>query len=182
MSKRKIASCINVRINVGNFQHIELVKYAEEEIEYSSAEERIAKEDDLRNDLVSDIIRSMKAIPERLGKGISEAIEVEESIKKAIPSWLEENPIPNIANNAEKLVTKVAAEQKDALSKQNKIIPEEIVKDDKISAPQKDTAKPNEPKDNAKENVKDLFEDDLKALDANAATDDDDIFDDDLFN
>ena len=37
MVKRKIAECINLRVNVGNYQHIELTKYVEEEIEYSSA-------------------------------------------------------------------------------------------------------------------------------------------------
>ena len=47
MSKKKIAETINVRINVGNYQHIELTKYAEEEIEYSSTEELQSKEDSL---------------------------------------------------------------------------------------------------------------------------------------
>jgi len=112
MSQRKISECINVRINVGNYQHIELSKYAEETVEYSSKEELIQKEDSLRDDLIASVIRSMKAIPERLGKGVEAAIEVEESIKKAIPSWLENGAVPNIANLPKKKNLQDVAEQK----------------------------------------------------------------------
>jgi hypothetical protein len=112
MSQRKISECINVRINVGNYQHIELSKYAEETIEYSSKEDLVQKEDSLRDDLIASVIRSMKAIPERLGKGVEAAIEVEESIKKAIPSWLENGAVPNIANLPKKKNLQDVAEQK----------------------------------------------------------------------
>jgi len=112
MSQRKISECINVRINVGNYQHIELSKYAEETVEYSSKEELIQKEDSLRDDLIASVMRSMKAIPERLGKGVEAAIEVEESIKKAIPSWLENGAVPNIANLPKKKNLQDVAEQK----------------------------------------------------------------------
>jgi len=112
MSQRKISECISVRINVGNYQHIELTKYAEESIEYSSEKERIEKEDQLTNDLVVSLRRSMKSIPEKLGKGIDQAIQVEESISKAIPEWLATSAIPNIANGAEKKHIQVVAEQK----------------------------------------------------------------------
>jgi hypothetical protein len=112
MSQRKISECINVRINVGNYQHIELTKYAEESIEYNSEEERISKEDQLRDELLASLVRSMHAIPEKLGKGIEEAIEVEEAIQKAIPEWLENGPVPNIANTAEKKQIQAVAEQK----------------------------------------------------------------------
>jgi len=112
MSQRKISECINVRINVGNYQHVELSKYAEASIEYSSDEERIEKEDQLRDELVASLIRSMKSIPEKLGKGVEAAIEVEEAIRKAIPEWLSNGPVPNIANTAEKKHIQNAAEQK----------------------------------------------------------------------
>lgn len=112
MAQRKISECINVRINVGNYQHIELSKYAEETIEYSSKDDLIQKEDSLRDDLIASVIRSMKAIPERLGKGVEAAIEVEESIKKAIPSWLENGAVPNIANLPKKKNLQDASEQK----------------------------------------------------------------------
>lgn len=112
MSKRKIAECLNVRINVGNYQHIELTKYAEEEIEYSSDSERIQKEQALRDDLLTNLITSMKAIPERLNKGVAQAQEVEESIKRTIPEWLANGPVPNIANMAKAKELTVTAEQK----------------------------------------------------------------------
>lgn len=113
MTTRKISECINVRINVGNYQHIELVKYAEEEIEFSSVEERMAKEDQLTLDLVASLSRSMKLVTESLGKGMAEVIKVEQSIKKAIPEWMKNGAVPNIANNPRKLEIQVAAAQED---------------------------------------------------------------------
>ena len=122
MSKRKIAECINIRINVGNYQHIELVKYAEEEIEYTSDADRQQKEDALRDDLISSVKRSMKAIPEKLGKGIENAVEVEQLIKKAIPEWLANGPVPNMANTAKKTEVRVAAEQKEQKDKAESLV------------------------------------------------------------
>jgi len=129
MATRKISECINIRINVGNYQHIELVKYAEEEIEYTDATDRKKKEDALRDDLVESLLRSMKAIPERLGKGVESAVEVEERIKKAIPEWMEKNPIPNIANGGKKLEISSAAEQKDKKDKMADLADAESKKD-----------------------------------------------------
>lgn len=129
MSKRKISECINVRIAVGNFQHIEITKYAEEEIEFSSSKERLEKEDALRTDVVENLIRSMKAIPERLGKGIENAIEVEEAIKKKLPEWLANNPIPNVANGAIKINDKIVLKQRAA---KDEAIAEKIDKEEKI--------------------------------------------------
>ena len=124
MSSRKIAECLNVRINVGNYQHIELTKYAEEQIEYSSEAERKEKEDALRNDLVESLLRSMKVIPERLNKGVEAAQEVEEAIQKSIPEWLANGPIPNIANGAAQINLSNAAEQKDNKDKNAEILSE----------------------------------------------------------
>ena len=112
MEKRKISECINVRINIGNYQHIEITKYAEEEIEFSSVAERIQKEEALTDDLTQSLIRGMKSIPERLAKGVDQAIEVQASIRKAIPEWLANNPIPNIANTAKKNDIKAVADAK----------------------------------------------------------------------
>lgn len=120
MSERKISECINVRINVGNFQHIELSKYAEESIQYENENERIEKEDALRDDLIHSLARSMKAIPEKLGKGISNAVEVEEAIVKAIPEWLEKGAVPNIANLPKKKNIQDTATQKDKKDKEAK--------------------------------------------------------------
>jgi len=101
MSKRKIADCIDVLVNLGPFNHIQFTKYAEEEIEYDSDEERIAKEDCLRNDLVTRLLRDMKATTEMVGVGVAEVQKVEESVTTKIPAWLN-GPAPNIANGAKK--------------------------------------------------------------------------------
>ena len=156
MTQRKIAEAINVRINVGNYQHIEIVKYAEEIIEYSSAEERVIKENALRDDLVLSLQRSMSAIPARLGKGVAEAQIVEESIKTKLPEWLASGAVPNIAasniatpnlniaNMAAKKEIQVAAEQRNAVDKDrllNKTVDDEGITNVKAVAP---TIKPTE--------------------------------------
>lgn len=206
MAKRKIADCINVRINVGNYQHIELTKYAEEEIEYSTDLERTQKEESLRDDLVTSLIKSMKAIPERLNKGVQNAQEVEESIKKSIPAWLANGTVSNIANMAKKQEIQVTAEQKSN-------------KDDYSKDSAKDMDVFEDPKPESKEEMKqvlsiidskpdipeidkvdasDLFEEDkasvsavvsevkeakeAKKISSDKKSEFDDIFDDDIFD
>lgn len=153
MSQRKISECVNVRINVGNYQHIELTKYAEETIEYSTDAERIAKEDKLRDELVASLVRSMKAIPEKLGKGIEQAIEVEEAIQRAIPEWLENGPVPNIANTAEKKQIQAVAEQK----VQKDVAVANLAE---VTKPEVDGSGDNSHVDQLNETDEDLFEDD----------------------
>lgn len=180
MAKRKIAECINIRINVGNYQHIELTKYAEEEIEFDSISERQKKEDDLREDLLANMMRSMKAIPARLGKGVEQAAEVEEAIQKAIPAWLEKGAIPNIANGAKEKVIQITAEQKN--NKDSQItVPEvkslskpEIAKIVELPKPEIDQSV--ELTALSEVDVKNLFEDDVtpsseKKVDKPAKTD-----------
>jgi hypothetical protein len=111
MNKRVISESINIRINVGNYQHIEITKQAQEEIEYETKEERLALEEDLSNDLISSVVASMRLVPQRLGKCIDNAQEVEDAISKAIPEWLENCP-PNLANVPKANSNKVASEQK----------------------------------------------------------------------
>ncbi len=113
MSNRKISECICLRINVGNFQHIELTKYAEESIDFLNDEDRVVKEDQLTIDLVASLKRSLNLITTNLGKGVAEAQEVENVVVKKIPEWLNNNPIPNIANKAQKVSMKIASEQED---------------------------------------------------------------------
>jgi hypothetical protein len=112
MSKRKIAGCVNVRIRAGDYQHIEVVKYAEEEIDYTSKEDIKVAEDALNADLIDCMLRSLKATADKLGKGKAEAIEVEQTLSKAIPEWLANDPVPNIANGAKKVLNTVADKQK----------------------------------------------------------------------
>lgn len=112
MKKRIISESINIRINVGNYQHIEIVKQAQEEISYKDESERISLENLLTNDLINSVVRSMREIPSRLGKGVAEAQELEEQISSSIPKWLNENP-PNIINETKKKLTKVSSDQKE---------------------------------------------------------------------
>jgi hypothetical protein len=203
MSKRKIADCLNIRINVGNYQHIEITKYAEEEIEYSNDSERVQKENSLRDDLLSSLISSMKTIPERLNKGVESVQEVEELIKKSIPAWLSSNIVPNIANMAKKQEIKVTAEQKDNRDDNIKVKTttkdvdvfgehDSFKKDDKQNLSIVDSS----PEIPVVDRVEDLFEDnstavvktikvDEKKVDEkkNVASDDgfDNLFDDDIF-
>ena len=100
MEEKKIATSIDVLINVSQFEHIQITKYAEKKIAYSSQEDMVEKEDNLTSELVNDIIRTMRSLPDRLGKKTEAIKNIEEKIQKKIPSWLEENPVPNIANLA----------------------------------------------------------------------------------
>ena len=97
---KKIAETINVRINVGKYQHIEISKYAEKEIEYETEEEIAKKEDQLTSELLSNLIRNMRTIPEKLGKDTDAVIELEESITKAIPEWMKDKTEPNLAKQS----------------------------------------------------------------------------------
>jgi len=119
MTEKKIAECINVRVNVGNYQHIELTKYAEKTISYNNEEEMVRKEDELTEELVANLIRNMRRIPERLGKDTAAVIEVEESIAKVIPEWLQNGDVPNLANKALTGHNKTVAEQKEERDSHN---------------------------------------------------------------
>lgn len=150
MKTRIISESINIRINVGNYQHIEIVKQAQEEISYENESDRISLEDNLMNDLINSIVRSMKEIPARLGKGISEAQDVEEAIASSLPKWLDKNP-PNIADETKKKLSKVSSEQKENKDKcKNDILSvdgEEKVKNDLKSNDESDIASSKEEAD-----------------------------------
>ena len=182
MSNRKISSCVNVRINVGNYQHIEFTQYAEEQIEFNSPDERIQKEDELFNELTQCIMRSLKSLPEKLGKGIDQAVEVQESIKKAIPAWLESNPVPNIANGAKKREIQATAEakdNKDTIVKKN----EEIKSEKVLMVEAKDPVKVVQ-SEKKEIGVEELFDDVVTPISKDKDQDEkDDLFgDDDLFS
>ena len=190
MSKRKVAVSHNVRINVGNYQHIDCTFYSEEEIEYDSPEERVAKEDAVNDDVVSFLIRSVREIPDRLGKKTEAVQEVEESIKKTIPKWLAEDPVPNLANKAKSEHDSVTAEQKELKDSQTddtlesefskiesksepevkEVVPEEEVKEVVKEEPPKEAVAEEEVKEEEKPKEK-----------ASDETDEDDLFDEDLF-
>jgi len=114
---RKIATSVSVRINVGNYQHIEISKYSESEIEFNTTEERIKLEDGLHEEIVSDLIRNMRILPEKLGKKTDSVTEFEESVKKQVPNWMRSNIEPNIAKEN---FNKINAESKSKLIEEEK--------------------------------------------------------------
>jgi hypothetical protein len=167
MTEKKIAECINIRINVGNYQHIELTKYAEKTISYQNEKEMIQQEDQLTEELLINLIRNMRRIPERLGKETKATVEVEESIAKTIPEWLKNGDVPNIANKAKDSFDRVKAEQKEQKDSQDVL--KSADKTDKKST------KPEETDKVANEDVEEVTS-------SPSATDDFDLFDDeDLF-
>ena len=120
--EKKISEAINIRINLGDFQHIDITKYAEKVISFDTKEEMVIKEDELTSELIDNLLRNIRTIPERLGKKTEAIAVVEEKISKRIPAWLEEAGEPNIANTSKKVHDKVVSEQKKDLDIQTKNI------------------------------------------------------------
>jgi hypothetical protein len=120
METMEISSGIVVRINLGNFQHIELIKSNKKVINYSDEADRIRQEDLMTSELVDCMKRDMSSIPSRLGKPDAPIAQVEESIKKVIPEWLAKSSVPNIADPVTKREIQVTAEQKNALDTEKK--------------------------------------------------------------
>jgi len=110
MEEKKIATSVDVLINVGQFEHLQITKYAEKKITYENENEMIQKEDKLTDELIQDIIRTMRSMPDKLGKKTNAVVNIEEKIKKKIPTWLEEGSEPNIANLAKNNSEKSMAE------------------------------------------------------------------------
>jgi len=105
MENKKIAVNINVRINLGDYQYIDKTVYAEKNIEYSTKEEMISKEDELTQEAVQNLIRNMRKIPDMLGKKTNAVQDVEDKMVKVVPEWLQNNEIPNMAKENHDAVT-----------------------------------------------------------------------------
>jgi len=101
MEEKKVSTSIEILIRVADFESIRIAKYAEKKIIYESEEERIKKEDAADAELVGDIVRCMRGLPDKLGKKtIIPVAAIEDKIVKKIPEWLANNPIPNLAKDA----------------------------------------------------------------------------------
>lgn len=117
MEEKKIATSVDLLINVDRFEHLQITKYSEKKITYESQEEMIQKEDQLTDELVKDMIRTMRSMPNKLSKVSTEKLEkittsitaIEDKISKKIPAWLEEGIEPNIANKAKENAVKAVA-------------------------------------------------------------------------
>lgn len=117
MEEKKIATSVDILINIDRFEHFQITKYSEKKITYESQEEMVQKEDQLTNELLSDIRRSLKLFCDNLGsisKEINQKMEavskIEDKIGKKMPTWLEEGSDPNIANKAKENSVKAVAE------------------------------------------------------------------------
>lgn len=101
MSSKKVATAVDILVNVDRYEHIKITKYCEKVIEYSTEEERIQKEDQLTLECVSDLIRGQDIIAKTIGgKVVKPCEEMKEKISKKLPTWMVEGPEPNIANSA----------------------------------------------------------------------------------
>jgi hypothetical protein len=137
MSEKKIAECVKVLINLGNYQNIEIAKYAEKVITYETEEEMIKKEDELTVELTNNMFRNMKKIPDQLGKKTEAPKDVEDRIKKIIPEWLTAAPVPNLANSAKKMQIESEGKQKTA-SDENKEWTIETITETPVAKPQEE--------------------------------------------
>lgn len=170
MEEKKIATAIDVLINVDRFEHIQVTKYSEKKITYESNEEMIRKEDELTAELVSDIVRTMRALPNQLGKKTEAVAKIENKIQKRIPEWLENGADPNIANGArrqhEKSVAEANAKSEDKREKAKEV----EVETDALFADKSQDDVVTKVEENPVENVgEDIGEDE-------------DLFGEDLFN
>ena len=112
MEKKKIATSVDILINVDRFEHIQITKYSEKEITYETPEEMIHKEDQLTDELIKDVVRTMKSMPEKMGdkaKSVGADEEWKDKLEKKIPTWLQDGAEPNIANTAQKNTDKAVA-------------------------------------------------------------------------
>lgn len=148
--QKKIATSVEIMIHVGQFEHIKINKYAEKNIEYSSKEDMTKQEDVLTDDLISDIIRTMRLIPGKLGKKTNAVAEVEERIEKRIPEWLNSNNEPNIAKKAYE-----SNKIKDNASKETNNKPDVSLDDDLFS--EDETSKSNGSSNENSNDEDDLF-------------------------
>lgn len=102
MSEKKIATSIDILVNVDRYEHIEITKYGERIIQYDTDEKRIIEEDKLTKEIMEDGLRSLDIIAKTIGGKTTEPVNaIKDKIRKKIPTWLEEESEPNLANLAE---------------------------------------------------------------------------------
>jgi len=136
MEKKKIAETINVRINVGNYQHIEISKYAEKEIEYDGKLDMEKQEDQLTEELLGNIIRNMRTIPGKLGKETTAVEEFEDRLTKTLPDFMKGTQEPNLAKKSN--IQSEAEEKSNADKKEAKVAETEKVVENLVDESQED--------------------------------------------
>ena len=158
IQEKKIATSIDILMQPARFEHIQIVKYSEKKISYKNEQDMLKQEDQLTSELVADLIRTMRSLPDKLGKKTNAVELIEENIKKKIPEWLENNPVPNLAKKMYENSQKeqfVKAEEKDVGKESDKVA-------ELIDNPEENDDKPIESKaDKPKEENKEITQEDL---------------------
>ena len=162
MTEKKIGTCIKVLVNVGNYQNIEIAKYAENTINYETKDEMVEKENQQTQELLASLKRDLAKTPEELGKYEDKVEDFNRSVTNQMPKWLGEGVIPNIANRAKALKETSDAKNEEKINDKNNVVAEfDSLINDKEESPK------SEPKDTKNEDNED-----------NLFGDDDDLFDD----
>jgi len=115
--EKKIGTSVDLLINVARFEHVRVTKYSEQIIEYENEDEMKQKEDQLDKDLISNVVRSLTALPSSIGlnKSRTEAVEaINDTVAKSIPEWMGK-PEPNIAKDVHSKA--IAEEQAEKVEK-----------------------------------------------------------------
>jgi len=114
--EKKIATSVDILVNIDRFEHLQVTKYAETKITYENEEEMIQKEDELTNQLINDVLRTIRVIPGKMGQNpllgqkMDAVTKIEEKISKKMPAWLEEGGVPNINTAKKKYQAAVASD------------------------------------------------------------------------
>jgi len=96
---KKIATSIDILINVGRFEHIQVTKHGEADIEFENDDQRIKLEDQLTTETIEDGSRSLQIIVDVLGGKMEMPMKsIADKISKRIPTWLEDKNVPNLAD------------------------------------------------------------------------------------
>ena len=81
--QKKIATSIDVLINVDRFEHVQVTKYSEKQIEYRDEAERQQEEDKLTIEVTEDLVRSLSIMSEAIGgKTIEPTKAIVEKMRK----------------------------------------------------------------------------------------------------
>jgi hypothetical protein len=117
MEEKKIATSVDILINIDRFEHLQITKYSEKKITYETNEEMVQKEDQMTKELVADIRRTLKkcyedfsGVSKEIAQKMESVTKIDGKISKKMPTWLEDGYEPNIANSAKKQAIKSEAD------------------------------------------------------------------------
>jgi hypothetical protein len=166
MSEKKIGTCIKALINVGNYQNIEVAKYAETTISYDSAEEMVEKENQQTQELLASLKRDLQKTPEELCKYEDSVEAFTDSVSKEMPKWLGEGAIPNIANSAKAVKEKADSKKADELASKADAAQdfEALISDETTPAEKQEVPEENKVEEKT-DDLDDIFADDEDLFD-----------------